>query len=212
MQTVPNNAFPSLDSIQFSSVAGIIVATTIIVAVLMRSLGDKPFFGKVPAFVYVTGISLILTFLANRVWKLLPGSIGVLLWDSAKSALASSGFYTWVTGRAGAIEKSGAVAARQPSFRVQTLSLWLTLILLLGVSGCVTRPELITLREGMDQATATIRKQHLEWSEKLYEGKQSELPTLTTADYHAVLAANKEYEDLVNSSRAQDQPGPATQP
>ncbi len=103
---------PSLDAIQLSSVAGIIVTTTVFMSVATRLLGAKPGFQRVPAFVYVTGVSLVLTLLANRVFKTLPGTTGVLLWDSTKSALASSGFYTWVTGRAGAIGPVQAVATK----------------------------------------------------------------------------------------------------
>jgi hypothetical protein len=64
----------------------------------------------------------------------------------------------------------------------------------------------------MDRGTTTIRKQHLEWAEKLSEGKQSELPTLSPADLSAIKTAHQEYQDLVDSSRAQDSGKPATQP
>jgi hypothetical protein len=76
---------------------------------------------------------------------------------------------------------------------------------LLANGGCTSRAELITLREGMDRATTTIRKQHLEWAQKLAAGKQSELPTLSAAELKAVQTAHQEYQDLVSSSRAQDQ-------
>ena len=91
---------------------GVRILTTIVMAVLTRVLGARPGFQRVPAFVYVTGVSLLLTLLAKRVLKTLPGNTGVLLWDAAKAALASSGFYTWVTGRAGPI---GTVTAADPA-------------------------------------------------------------------------------------------------
>ena len=78
-----------------------------------------------------------------------------------------------------------------------TLACW-------SLCGCATRAELVVLREGMDRATATIRRQHKEWAAKLAAGKPGALPQLTPADHRAVLTAHREYEALVRASRASD--------
>jgi len=75
--------------------------------------------------------------------------------------------------------------------------------------GCASRAELIALREGMDRGTDTIRRQHLAWAQQLSQGRQTELPTLSAAEYRAVLTAHREYQDLVAASRAQDAATPA---
>lgn len=68
----------------------------------------------------------------------------------------------------------------------------------------MSRAELMTLREGMDQGTATIRTQHLEWARSLATGNRTELPSLSPWDLEAVERAHAAYEQLVQSSRFQD--------
>src|SRR5690242_14071033 len=45
--------------------------------------------------------------------------------------------------------------------------LTITAVLLAAAAGCTSRAELISVREGMDRGTRTIRAQHADWAEKL---------------------------------------------
>jgi hypothetical protein len=98
-------------------------------------------------------------------------------------------------------QRSSAVSTRRPLVSRGVLLLGLAM----AVGGCVSRAELITLREGMDGGTATIRRQHLAWAQLLSQGRQTELPTLSAAEFNAVQTAHQQYNDLVTASRAQDQ-------
>jgi len=90
--------------------------------------------------------------------------------------------------------------------------------------GCQANPEKTALREAMYDGTATMRANHKAWSEKLVaypvgttdprtgqpsdgKNKASEIPPLTPAQYKNAMAADKEFEDLVNEDRARDTKG-----
>lgn len=82
--------------------------------------------------------------------------------------------------------------------------LLVAVLVALSTGGCVSRAELITLREGMDRGTATIRAQHLEWARRLAADNRSALPVLQPQDLRAVERAHEEYRQLVEASRSQD--------
>lgn len=87
------------------------------------------------------------------------------------------------------------------------------LALVAAVAGCTSRAELVTLREGMDRATRTIREQQLDWATKLTvdpatgQNHAYQLPRLTPADLAAVETAQREYNALVKRSRDRDGTG-----
>ena len=82
--------------------------------------------------------------------------------------------------------------------------LLVAVLVALSTGGCVSRAELITLREGMDRGTSTIRTQHLEWARLLATDNRSALPVLQPQDLRAVERAHEEYRQLVEASRSQD--------
>ena len=90
---------PQLDTIQLTSMTGVMIATTFVLAVLKRTIGNKPYFQNVPIFVYVAGVAMILAFTANKLGTL-EGSTWSLVWKAALTALSSSGFYSWLNGSA----------------------------------------------------------------------------------------------------------------
>lgn len=153
---------PTLDAVTLTSTAGILVGTTIIVAVLKRLFGTSPTFGRIPIFVYVTGVALILTIIANRFLHTLPGSLGFVLWQTAQSALASSGFYTWIA--RGQIvtpiaETQGAsTMPGDGGFRIGLVLL--PLVMLLG--GCAATPTArwAQARDSLSLAERAVLRQH----------------------------------------------------
>lgn len=85
----------------------------------------------------------------------------------------------------------------------------LATLLLLAVIGCQC-PEKAILREGMDQATRTIRADQKDWAGKLVvdpltgQDRRAELPAITVEQYQQYLKAHEEYENLVNEDRSRD--------
>ena len=80
-----------------------IIAVTLVSAVIIHWFRATPVLKLVPAFVYVTGVSFAVSLLSVYVFRTLHDSPSVLLGYTVWGALASSGLYTWATGRAGQI-------------------------------------------------------------------------------------------------------------
>ena len=81
---------------QLSSITGIIILSTLLMEFAKRYFGSKAWLQHIPTFIYVTSISIALTCLSHYVLHWLEGNIKDLLWNATYSALASSGFYTWL--------------------------------------------------------------------------------------------------------------------
>lgn len=137
--TTAPDAIPTLDMIQLTSATGVMLATTFIVGLIKRLVGDKPFFKDVPIFIYVTLVAMLVTVFANKVLGTLTGSLGYLLWESVKLALASSGFYVWLV-RGQAITPTGETQGAgvfSMLFLTSALSLFAV-----GAGGCASLDEL----------------------------------------------------------------------
>jgi hypothetical protein len=192
----------SPDSPRFTaSTAGIVLVAAAVALVTPR--GNKRAL-KVPALTYA--MPVLPTFLSGPFLRQIPGVLHALFVEAARSSRTPAVSYAWESGRDGAGRYFvGIPRAKARRVRGLTTVFCLSLLVLSGgLTGCVDRTELITLREGMDRGTRTIRKQHVAWAQKLSEGKASQLPTLSPADYRAVLAAHEEYRNLVELSRSQD--------
>ena len=92
----------TLEAIDLTSISGITVATLIIVELIKRLVGNAKWIKKIPIFVYVLFVSVLLTIFANKGLKtsdnqpLLKGDTISLVWQAIVSAAGSSGFYTWL--------------------------------------------------------------------------------------------------------------------
>lgn len=80
----------------YSSVTGIVVAVIVIVEILKRFLGNIPWFGKVPTWVYAVLLSIALTMICHLWLKTLPGSDLELLTQAVVMAAIASGFKEWL--------------------------------------------------------------------------------------------------------------------
>lgn len=112
-QTTQPSPFP-IDPSSFSSVAGIIVATTFLMQYVKTAIGQVSYLKKVPTFVYVVLVSLTLTVIANQVLHTLPGDLKTLLYSTASAALASSGFYQWLKDGSAGIETTHPDFKKKP--------------------------------------------------------------------------------------------------
>lgn len=81
---------------QLGSISGVIIATTIIVETVKKLVGKHRWFRRLPIFVYVVIVSLVLTAFANLCLHSLEGRLPHLMWETFYSALAASGFYSWL--------------------------------------------------------------------------------------------------------------------
>ena len=74
---------------------------------------------------------------------------------------------------------------------------YLALAAIVALSGCCA--QLPVLRESMDQATRTTRAEHLDWAQRLHDGKP--MPKISDADLKVRQQAEASYQALVNDSR-----------
>ena len=80
---------------QWGSVAAIVIGVCILMEFVKKYMGEMPWFRKVPIFVYVTALSLLLVLITKRL-LFVEHSMASLIWDTLSCALSSSGFYTWI--------------------------------------------------------------------------------------------------------------------
>lgn len=135
--TFPADTLPPIDLPQLTSTGAVIFATMMIVSILKKMLGDTPLFKKIPVFVYVTVIALVLTFVANQWMQTLPGDLKTVLWESLKAALAASGLFTLVKGES--LKSLGVVSGNSEgpgTFGKIGVFLLLCLVIPAGTVGC----------------------------------------------------------------------------
>lgn len=215
-----------------STVAGVVAASFFLTEVAKRYISEKtPVIGKIPVLLFPIVISLILTFLCNKVFRdnhgqpFLDGSIWTLLGTAFTSAATTSGFFSWLKNGAVTIGQAQPLGTSSANNTGEDTTMKPNPILLLPLlflfTGCTSCPQKATLRESMDQATTSIRQDHKDWASKLVAypvgttdprtGKPStgknqvdSLPVLTPTQYKAILATHSEYEGLVSDDRAHD--------
>jgi hypothetical protein len=124
----------TLDSIDLSSIAGIILATMFFVEIVKRVLCCYAWFNKIPIFIYACLISIGLVFLSNRVLGTLKGdNIGLLIWRAINAAASASGFYGWLR------NPEPPATASQPFIDMRKSNINILIIGILGLlSSCTT--------------------------------------------------------------------------
>ncbi len=81
----------------YTSVAGIVAASILIINVLKRLLVNVDVLNKIPTWLLVVVVAGLLTYFANMKWHTLPGDSWVeLIMQSIFTAAASSGFWEWM--------------------------------------------------------------------------------------------------------------------
>ena len=80
----------------YSSIAGIVALTIILVEVVKRSLGNVAWLSQVPTWLYAVLISAGLTAIAHIWLKTLPGTDIDLYSQAVGSAALASGIKEWV--------------------------------------------------------------------------------------------------------------------
>jgi len=94
----------------YGSVAGIVVATVLLVEILKRTLGNQPWFGRVPTWLYAIVVSAVLTATARYGLHTLAGDWLPLFNQAVLSAAVASGFKEWISN--GTKPLSASTAAR----------------------------------------------------------------------------------------------------
>jgi hypothetical protein len=94
----------------YSSIAGIVAATIVLVEILKHFCGNLPWFGKVPTWLYAVGIAIALTMVAHMGLKTLAGNDLELLTQAVMLAAVASGFKEWISN--GTKPLSASTAAR----------------------------------------------------------------------------------------------------
>lgn len=86
-----------MDFAWYTSIAGIIAATLIIVEILKRALGNVSVAMQVPTWVYAVTVAALLTY-ASKASGLLTdeGNVFALLMQAVMLAASASGFWSWL--------------------------------------------------------------------------------------------------------------------
>lgn len=79
----------------YTSVAGIVTATVIIVGILKRALAAVEYLNSVPTWLYAVAVSCGLTAVTNLWWHTLPGDFWQLAMQAVIAAATATGFYEW---------------------------------------------------------------------------------------------------------------------
>ena len=111
----------------YTSVAGIVAATILLVGVLKRAFGNVAYVNTVPTWMYAVGISASMTALANYIWHTLPGNFWQNLMQAVMMAGSASGFYEWYNAPTKALASSAisagvTVDAKNAPDRVDTMT------------------------------------------------------------------------------------------
>lgn len=96
----------------YSSIAGIVVATTFVVSLLKRVLGGVTTLNQIPTWVYAVVVSFGLTYLCVYVFGTLPGQFWQLAWQAVYNAAIASGIYEWVARPTTTLQESALKADR----------------------------------------------------------------------------------------------------
>jgi hypothetical protein len=91
----PETPVPVLPFNWYASVTGIVAATIALTSGLKRVIGNVPQLNAVPTWVYVIGISEVLTFLCVQVFHTMPGPVSQALYQALVMAASASGAYEW---------------------------------------------------------------------------------------------------------------------
>lgn len=141
----------------YTSVAGIIAGTLIIVEVLKRALGNVALVKAVPTWVYAVVVAVGLTY-ASRAAGLLTdqGSTLDVLMTAVMLAGSASGFWTWLRNPSDQIKNSGP--AQDQRF-TRGLPIVLLAVSLLGLVGCGRNPapQLVALEDSIHDALASAQ-------------------------------------------------------
>lgn len=87
---------PSATAEYFGSIAGIVVATVTLVAILRKAFAQVPAFNKVPVWLYAVGAATGLTAVAVYGLKTMEGNFMDLALQTVILAASASGFREWV--------------------------------------------------------------------------------------------------------------------
>jgi hypothetical protein len=92
----PDPADPSTTPTEwYTSIAGVVGATVLLVSGAKRVFGNMPFMATIPTWLYAVVIALGLTYVASQVLGTLPGVFWQLAWQSAQNAAIATGVYEW---------------------------------------------------------------------------------------------------------------------
>lgn len=221
------------DSINLTSITGVIAATFVVVEIIKKLVKpETPVLGKIPVILFPLVIAPILALVANKAMfrddgtPILSGNVWTVLGRAILGAASSSGLYTWLRqpgitiGDAQPLigsTKPGEDTTMKPNFIILLAA---SLVLLVGCQGA-KNPEKVALREAMYQGTTQMRSNHKAWAEKLVaypagttdprtgqpsdgKNKASEITPLTPAQYRNGVAADDEFNKLVEEDRARD--------
>lgn len=98
---------------QLTSVGAVVVAAIFGTWMLKKMLKDVPVANQIPVWIYVCSLSVLFTFLANRIFGTLEGDFWVLAWNGVYNGAAASGLREWVySGPATPLKDSAASMGR----------------------------------------------------------------------------------------------------
>lgn len=139
----------------YTSVAGIIAGTLILVEVLKRALGNVALVKAVPTWVYAVVVAVGLTY-ASRAAGLLTdqGSTLDVLMTAVMLAASASGFWTWLRNPADKIEDSAPAHNQR-----YTRGLPIVLLAVTLAAGCGKNlaPELVAADDAVHDALAAAQ-------------------------------------------------------
>lgn len=80
----------------YTSVAGVVAATAVLVQILKRMLANVPYANTLPVWAYSVFVSALLTYLCVNIFGTLPGPLGQAMMQAVIMAAAASGIYEWL--------------------------------------------------------------------------------------------------------------------
>ena len=80
----------------YTSVAGIVAATILIVQVIKRFAGNVSYIGAIPTWVIAAVVAGSLSAAANAWWHTLPGPVWEVVMQAVMLAAMASGFKEWL--------------------------------------------------------------------------------------------------------------------
>ena len=90
-----------------ASVAGIVVATLIVVEIVKKLIPTGNVLAQVPIWAWSVGVSCGLTILAHQVTHTLEGDLATLTWLAVSGAATASGFYSWLRNTTAGTDAAG---------------------------------------------------------------------------------------------------------
>lgn len=145
----------------YTSIAGVVAVTMLLVSVLKRAFGNRPYINTVPTWLYAVVISGGLTVLTSHVWGTLQGDLWQNLMQAIGMAAMASGFYEWLNAPTkplaeSAIKAGVTVEQKNAPNRINAAELTVDLkkvgplLLLLALAlGCASNPPPTLSPEGV---------------------------------------------------------------